>query len=114
MPLPFAQASNARACFDCLKKLLSRDVFEQRTLTGREVFSLLVYLAATKFVLLIVFFHMQTICQNIWVKPLPKKENCLLLGDLRCSKTSLLKLPIYCLALRDNRKTCANMCELDK
>ena len=48
MPLPFAQASNARACFDCLKKLLSRDVFEQRTLTGREVFSLLVYLAATK------------------------------------------------------------------
>ena len=78
MPSPFARASNARACFDCLKKLLSRDVFEQRY----------------QFVLLIVFSYMQTICQNIWVKTLPKKAKYPLLGDLRCSETSLLKLPV--------------------
>ena len=49
---------------------------------------------ATKFVLLIVFSYMQTICQNIWVKTLPKKAKYPLLGDLRCSETSLLKLPV--------------------
>ena len=94
MPLPYARASNPRACSDCLKKLLSRDVFGQRTLTGREVFSLLVCLDTTKFVLLSVFSHMQTICQNTWTKPLPKKAKCPLPVDVRRSETSLLKLPI--------------------
>ena len=75
-------------CFVHTKPNLTKQKFRE------FFFFLLVCFDANKFVLLIVFSYMQTICQNIWVKPLPKKAKCPLLGDLRCSKTSLLKLPI--------------------
>ena len=95
---PSQQRSRMR--FDCLKKLLSRDVFKQRTLTGRDVFALLLCLDATKFQLLIyiVFSRMQTICQNIWAKPLPKKAKMstsrwlALLKKRRCLNSLLSRL----------------------
>ena len=43
---------------------LSNDVFERRTSTGRELFSLLKYLEATKFVLLSFFALIETICKK--------------------------------------------------
>ena len=47
---------------------LSGDVFERRTSTGSEPFSLLICLGANKFVLLSVFTLKETICPNICSK----------------------------------------------
>ena len=74
---------------------LSKAVFERRTSTGREAFSLLTRLGATRFVLLSVLTRIETIYSKICAQPLPKYEKFPLPVDVRRSKTALLKLPIY-------------------
>ena len=73
---------------------LSRDVFERRTSTGSELFSLLVCLDANKFVLLSFFSPLKTIYSRVSTKPLPNDAKSSLPVDVRRSKTLLLKLPI--------------------
>ena len=72
---------------------LSRDVYEQRTSTGSEPFSLLISLGATVFVLLSVLILIETICPKIWTKLRLKSAKSPLPVDVRRSKASLLKLP---------------------
>jgi len=55
-------------------KGLSKGVFERRTSTGSEVFSLIVCLDATKFVLISVFILVETIWPKILAKPLPQER----------------------------------------
>ena len=71
---------------------LSRDVFERRTSTGSELFSLLVCLDANKFVLLSFFSPLKTIYSRVSTKPLPNDAKSSLPVDVRRSKTLLLKL----------------------
>ena len=73
---------------------LSRDVFEQRTSTGSEPFSLLMSLDATVFVLLSVLILIETICPKICSKSRLKSARRPLPVEVRRSKTSLLKLLI--------------------
>ena len=70
-----------------------RDVFERRTSTGNEAFSLFICLDANKFVLLSVFSLIKTINPRVSTKPLPNDAKSPLPVDVRCSKTPLLKLP---------------------
>ena len=72
---------------------LSRDVFERRTSTGSELFSLLVCLDANKFVLLSFFSPLKTIYSRVSTKPLPNDAKSSLPVDVRRSKTLLLKFP---------------------
>ena len=83
---------------------LSSDVFERRTSTGSEPFSLLIYLDATKFVLLSVCSLIEMICPKICSNSRPKSAKSPLPVDVRRSKTSLLKLPI---STADNKYFCA-------
>ena len=72
---------------------LSKDVFERRTSTGSDLFSLLVCLDANKFVLLSFFSPLKTIYSRVSTKPLPNDAKSSLPVDVRRSKTLLLKLP---------------------
>ena len=47
---------------------LSKDVFERRTSTGSEAFSLIIRLDANKFVLASVFILVETILPKLWAK----------------------------------------------
>ena len=75
------------------KGSLSSDVFERRTSTGSELFSLLICLDDIKF----VFLNFFTVIEAIWLKicaKLPSKnEKRPLPVNVRRSKTLLLKLP---------------------
>ena len=86
---------------------LSSDVFERRTSTGSEPFSLLVSFYASVFVLPSVLILIETICPKICSKSRLKsansllpfnisfnKPNNLLPFNMRRSNKSLLKLPI--------------------
>ena len=73
-------------------RCLSSDVFERRTSTGREPFSLLICLDATKFVLLSVFTLKEKICLKSCSKSRLKSAVSQLPVYMRRSKTSLLKL----------------------
>ena len=73
---------------------LSKDVFERRTSTGSEAFSLFICLDANKFVLLSFFSLIKTIYQRVSTKPLSNDAKSPLPVDVRRSKTQLLKLPI--------------------
>ena len=73
---------------------LSKDVFERRTSTGSEAFSLLICLDANKFVLLSFFSLIKTIYPRVSTKPLPNDAKSPLPVDVRRSKMLLLKLPI--------------------
>ena len=75
------------------KGSLSKDVFERRTSTGSEAFSLFIYLGANKFVLLSFFSLIKTIYRRVSTKPLPNDAKSPLPVDFRRSKTPLLKLP---------------------
>ena len=66
---------------------LSKDVFERRTSTGSEVFSLFICLDANKFVLLSFFSLIKTIYPRVWTKPLPNDAKSPLPVDVRHSKT---------------------------
>ena len=72
---------------------LSSDVFERRTSTGSEVFSLLTCLDDIKFVFLSFFTVIEAIWLKICAKPPSKNEKRPLPVDVRRSKTLLLKLP---------------------
>ena len=72
---------------------LSKDVFERRTSTGSEVFSLLICLDANKFVLLSFSSLIKTIYPRFSTEPLPNDAKSTLPVDVRRSKTLLLKLP---------------------
>ena len=56
---------------------LSEGGFEGRMSTGGETFPLLICLDANKSVLASVFSLIDTICQRIWAKPLPKNAKLL-------------------------------------
>ena len=73
---------------------LSKDVFERRTSTGSEVFSLFICLDANKLVLLSFFSLLKTIYPRVSTKPLPNDAKSPLPVDVRRSKTLLLKLRI--------------------
>ena len=75
-------------------KSLSKDVFERRTSTGSEVFSLTTCLDAKKFVLISFFSLLKTIYLRVSTKPLPNDAKRPLPVDVRRSKTLLLKLPV--------------------
>ena len=90
---------------------LSKDVFEGRTSTGSEPFSLFICLDANKFVLLSFFSLIKTIYQRVSTKPLPHDAKSPLPVDVCRSKTPSLKLPIIrelkqqrCWATDVNRK----------
>ena len=72
---------------------LSSDVFERRTSTGSEVFSLLTCLDDIKFVFLSFFTVIEAIWLKICAKPPSKNEKRPLPVDVRRWKTLLLKLP---------------------
>ena len=68
-------------------------MFERRTSTRSEAFSLFLCLDTNKFVLLSFFSLIKTINPRVSTKPLP---NDALPADVRRSKTPLLKLPNNC------------------
>ena len=72
---------------------LSKDVFEGRTSTESEPFSLFICLDANKFVLLSFFSLMKRIYPRVSNKPLPNDAKGPLPVDVRRSTTLLLKLP---------------------
>ena len=74
--------------------LESKDVFERRTSTGSEIFSLTICLDAKKFVLISFFSLIRTIYLRVSTKPPPNDAKLPLPVDVRRSKTLLLKLPI--------------------
>ena len=88
-PNPF----RGRLSLDFLIGNLSKDVFERRTSTGSEVFSLTICLDAKKFVLLSFFSLIRTIYLRVSTKPPPNDAKRPLPVDVRRSKTLLLKLP---------------------
>ena len=73
---------------------LSNDVVERRTSAESEPFSFLICLYATLFVLLSVFIPIETSCWKMCSKSQPKIAQSPLPVVVRCSKTSVLKLPI--------------------
>ena len=72
---------------------LSSDVFEGRTSTGSEPFSLFICLDANNLVLLSFFSLMKRIYPRVSNKPLPNDAKGPLPVDVRRSTTLLLKLP---------------------
>ena len=90
--LPFDK--HAQACRPSPLGTLSKDVFERRTSTGSEAFSLFICLDANKLVLLSFFSLLKTIYPRVSTKPLPNDAKSPLPVDVRRSKTLLLKLPI--------------------
>ena len=74
---------------------LSKDVFERRTSTGSDLFSIFTCLDTNKFVLLSFFSLIKTIYRRVSTEPLPNDAKSPLPVDVRRSKTLLLKLPIY-------------------
>ena len=72
---------------------LSKDIFERRTSTGSEVFSLTICLDAKKFILISFFSLIRTIYPRVSTKPPPSDAKRPLPVDVRRSKTLLLKLP---------------------
>ena len=72
---------------------LSKDVFERRTSTGSEVFSLTICLDAKNLVLISFFSLIRKIYLKVSTKPPPNDAKRPLPVDVRRSKTLLLKLP---------------------
>ena len=83
---------------------LSKDVFERRTSTGSEAFSLFICLDANKLVLLSFFSLLKTIYPRVSTKPLPNDTKSPRPVDVRPSKTLLLKLPINVSPARDSTR----------
>ena len=72
---------------------LSRHVFETRTATGSELFSLLTCFHTTTFTLLSIFSPLEMINTKIWETPLSWHAKFSLPVAVRVSKTRVLKLP---------------------
>ena len=76
---------------------LNKGFSERLTSTGSDAFSFIIWLDATKLILLSFLILTVTIWPKIQANPLPMNEKGPLPVDVRRSKTSLLKLPIgYC------------------
>ena len=71
---------------------LSKDVFERRTLTGSEAFSLCTCLDSNKFALVSFFSLIMTIYPRVSTKPLSNDANSPLPVDVRRTKTLLHKV----------------------
>ena len=67
----------------------------RRTSTVGKAYTLLICLDAITRVLLDFFTLIETICSEMWANPLPKNAKSTLPIDVRRSKTSLLKFPIF-------------------
>lgn len=74
------------------EEVIRSDVFERRTLTGSEPFSLSKSLEATKLALLRVSTLVETICPKICAKSRFKSSKSPLPVNVHLSRTSLLKL----------------------
>ena len=74
---------------------LSKDVYERRTSTGSEAFSLFICLDSNKFVFLSFFSLIKRMYPRVSTKPLPNDAKSPLPVVVRRSKMLLLKLPIY-------------------
>ena len=72
---------------------LSTRVFETRTATGSELFSLLTCLHTTAFALPSIFSPLKMLGIKIWETPLSWHAKCPLPVVVRVSKTCVLKLP---------------------
>ena len=72
---------------------LSTRVFETRTATGSELFSLLTCPNTTTFTLLSIFSPLEMNSIKIWETIRSKNANCSLPVAVRVSKTRVLKLP---------------------
>ena len=81
-------------CYQWHLGTLSKDVFEPRTSTGSEAFSLFICLDTNKLVLLSFFSLLKTIYPRVSTKSFPSDAKSPLPVDVRRSKTLLLKLPI--------------------
>ena len=68
-------------------------MFERRTSTGSEAFSVLICLDANKFVLQSFFSLIKTIYPRVSTEALPNDTKSPLPVDVRRSKTLLLKAP---------------------
>ena len=88
---------------------LSKDVFERRTSTGSEAFSLFICLDANKLVLLSLFSLLKKIYPRVSTKPLPNDAKSPPPVDVRRSKTLLLKLPIHEHRLQELSQNCARI-----
>ena len=73
---------------------LSTRVFETRTATGSELFSLLTCLHTTAFALQSIFSPLEMLGIKIWETPLSWHAKCPLPVVVLVSKTCVLKLPI--------------------
>ena len=91
----------------CPLPLRGQDVFERRTSTGSEVFSLFICLDANKLVLLSFFSLLKTIYPRVSTKPLPNDAKSPLPADVRCTKTLLLKLPNMSKNLDITKRLCS-------
>ena len=78
-----------------MRTISRKDDFERRTSTGSMVVFLSLCLYASKFVLLSVLTHKEKIYLRIRAKPLRENAKSLLPVDVRRSKMSILKLPIF-------------------
>ena len=87
---------------------LSKDVFEPRTSTGSEAFSLFICLDANKLVLLSFFSLLKTIYPRVSTKSFPSDAKSPLPVDVRRSKTLLLKLPINPLSPNSDQHEISN------
>ena len=90
-PLPISKQKDLGTRLVRTLGSLSKDVFEQRTSTGSEAISLLIYLNATKCVLLSVFTLIKTIPLKI------KKKNS-------CSRMQKVYFRLTCVALAQERR----------
>ena len=72
---------------------LSTRVFETRTATGSELFSLLTCFHTTTLTLLSIFSPLEMIGIKNWETPLSWHAKCSLPVAVRVSKTCMLKLP---------------------
>ena len=91
-----------RVCSVIYLGSLSTRVFETRTATGSELFSLLTCFHTTTFTLLSIFSPLQMISIKIWETPLSCHVKCSLPVSVRVSKTRVLKLA------NRSQKTCGN------
>ena len=82
---------------------LSTRVFETRTATGSEPFSLLTCLHTTAFALPSIFSPLEMLGIKIWETPLSRHVKCPLPVDVRVSKTCVLKLPFKLIFLEPLR-----------
>ena len=102
-------STNSDNLYDCSGLLvlgsLSKGVFERRTATGNETFSLFTRLGATTFVILNVVTRIETIYLKIRAHSMPKDEKRPLPVAVRRSKTPLLKPPIVTLHIPHKHST---------